>query len=159
MKIYSSFDEYLQDNPATRDVPKVVQVSYADHLRYWQEIVNSAMLDAKNAKKSIDVQLQSKVATKHDWNILNNKISALSRVVYDIQSAVKWYETQLLAGQVVQPSGAVEQKHHVKFLSKAENYWKALLSECYAYDKKIEPMLDNIEFKNWTYANHPLTHR
>ena len=158
MKIYSSFDEYLQDNP-TCDVPKVIQVSYAEHLRHWQEIVDGAMLNAKNVRKSINVQLQSKVANKHDFDILNHKVNSLLRCVEDIQNAVKWYETQLQSGDVAQPKGAVETKHHAKFLANAENYWKSLISECRAYQAKLEPIKEAIGFQNWVHDTHPLTRR
>jgi len=135
------------------------QTPYNNHLAYWQEVVHQEDLTARNVRKAIAVQIESQITNSHDLKIVESKIAGLTRCAIEVQNALKWYETQIISGDATSPSTAVENNRHNRFLAKSEALWRSFISEANAFDKRLLPIKEQIDFLNWKYANHPLTHR
>ena len=135
------------------------QTPYNDHLAYWQEVVHQINLNARWVRKGLIKKLGVKISNNHQLRIVMSDIAALSRYAIEVQNALKWYESQIISGDATSPSTAVEKNRHAKFLAKSEILWKSILSEANDFDKKLAPIKEQIEFLNWKYINHPLTHR
>jgi len=136
-----------------------MQISYDDHLAYWQEVIRQQDLTARNVRKAIAVQIESQITNSHGIKIVESKIAGLTRCAIEVQDALKWYETQIQSGDATSPSTAVENNRHVKFLAKSEALWRSFFSEANAFDKKLIPIKQEVDWINWKYLNHPLTHR
>jgi hypothetical protein len=136
-----------------------MQISYDDHLAYWQEVIQQQDLNARNVRKAIMKELGSKISNNHDLKIVEAKVAGLTRCAINVQDALKWYETQLVSGDATSPSTAVEENRHNRFLKKSEQLWRGIIAEANAFDKQLAPIEEHIKFLNWKYLNHPLTHR
>jgi hypothetical protein len=135
-----------------------MQISYDEHLAYWQGVIHQEELASRNLRKSIVNKLES-ISNNHEIEIVEAKVAGLTRSAINVQNALKWYSTQLISGDATSPSTAVEENRHNRFLAKSEALWRSFLSEANAFDKQVAPIKENIEFLNWKYNNHPLTMR
>jgi hypothetical protein len=135
------------------------QTPYDDHLAYWQEVVRQQDLNARTVRKGIVKKLGVKISNNHDLKIVESKIAGLTRCAIEVQNALKWYETQLQSGDATSPSTAVENNRHARFLKNSETLWKALISEANAFEKQLIPIKQEVDYLNWKYHHHPLTHR
>ena len=135
------------------------QTPYNDHLAYWQEVIHQLDLSARWVRKNLTKRLGVKISNNNQIRMVQSDIAALSRCAIEVQDALKWYESQIVSGDATSPLTAVEKNRHAKFLKKSEELWKSILSECNDFDKKLEPIKKQIDFLNWKFANHPLTHR
>jgi hypothetical protein len=136
-----------------------MQISYDDHLAYWQEVIRQEDLNARNVRKAIIRTLGIKISNTHDLKIVEAKVAGLTRCAIEVQNALKWYETQLQSGDATSPSTAVENNRHARFLAKSEALWRSMIAEANAFDKQLAPIEEHIKFLNWKFQNHPLTHR
>lgn len=136
-----------------------MQLLYDDHLAYWQEVIHQEDLTARSVRKAIVRSLGIKISNSHDIAIVESKIAGLTRCAINVQNSVKWYETQLQSGDATSPSTAVEENRHNRFLAKSEALWRSMIAEANAFDKRLLPIKEQIDFLNWKYINHPLTHR
>jgi hypothetical protein len=135
------------------------QTPYDDHLAYWQGVVHQQDLTARNVRKGISNKLGGKISNSHGIKIVESDIAGLTRCAIEVQNALKWYETQIISGDATSPSTAVEENRHARFLKKSEELWRSIISEANAFDKRLIPIKANVDWINWKYLNHPLTHR
>jgi hypothetical protein len=135
------------------------QTPYNNHLAYWQEVVHQSELASRNLRKSIIRTLGIKISNSHELKSVEAKVAGLTRCAIEVQDALKWYETQLQSGDATSPATAVEENRHARFLKKSEQLWRSIISEANAFDKQLIPIKEQVEFLNWKYLNHPLTHR
>lgn len=133
--------------------------TYQEHLVFWQKQIYQRDLDARNLRKGLISKLGVKISNNHDIQIVGSQIAGLTRCAIEMQNALKWYNTQIQAGDATAPLTAVEKNRHTKFIDKSEALWKLILSQANNFDKNLASIQENVNFLDWTYTNHPLTHR